>query len=285
MAIDLATLFRSCQRWRDRRGSYRPAGEPIRPERFGVEPIDEGPARDFVVRHHYSGTYPAARARAGLYRCRPHAEPELVGVAVFSVPMNRRVVPCYAPGLDPSEGVELGRFVLLDDVRANGETWFLARAFRLLQEQLPNVRVVVSYSDPVQRRTLDGDVVLPGHVGTIYQAHNGRYVGRSSARYLRLAPDGTVLSGRLLSKVRNQERGADYAYRRLLAAGAPERAPRERWRSYVQRALADGPFRSVRHPGNHVYVWPIGQTRRDRLDVQRRFRPALSYPKQADSAP
>lgn len=26
-----------CQRWRERRDSYRPAGEPIDPTRYGVE--------------------------------------------------------------------------------------------------------------------------------------------------------------------------------------------------------------------------------------------------------
>ncbi len=125
------------QRWRKQRARYRPAGEPIDPSRYAVDVIEgDKPARAFVQAHHYSGTYPAARARVGLYRGL-----ELVGVAVFSVPCNSRTIPASAPDLAALEGVELGRFVLLDDVPANGETWFL--------------------------------------VGTIYQAFNGMYLGRA----------------------------------------------------------------------------------------------------------
>lgn len=32
------------QRWRERRDSYRPAGEPFDPVRFGVEPVEEAQA-------------------------------------------------------------------------------------------------------------------------------------------------------------------------------------------------------------------------------------------------
>ena len=108
----------TCQRWRHRRDSYRPAGEPIDPSRYGVEPIaDDTTARAFIVAHHYSGSLPAARCRVGLYRTRPFARPELVGVAVFSQPASEAVLPKW---LGTSAGVELGRLVLLDDVPASG---------------------------------------------------------------------------------------------------------------------------------------------------------------------
>jgi len=55
----------TCQRWRERRDSYRPAGEPIEAARYGVELIDrDRDAAAFVSRHHYSGTLPAARPGA-----------------------------------------------------------------------------------------------------------------------------------------------------------------------------------------------------------------------------
>lgn len=58
-----------CQRWRDRVGSYRPAGEPIRTAEYELAPIaTDREARAFVERHHYSGSYPAACARYGLHR-------------------------------------------------------------------------------------------------------------------------------------------------------------------------------------------------------------------------
>ena len=269
----------TCQRWRARRDAFRPSAEPIDPRAFGVEPIDERAAKAFVVEHHYSASYPASRLRVGLFRSRSFARPELVGVAVFSVPMHPTVLPAYVDGLAPSAGIELGRFVLLDDVAGNGETWFLARAFGVLRVELPDVRALLSFSDPVRRTATDGRVVLPGHVGTIYQAHNGRYVGRSKSKTLHVAGDGRVVSARSISKIRNEERGAAYAYRQLVDMGAPARRVGEDPGEYVRRALLEGPFRRVRHPGNHAYLWPIGDAR-----IARAFPPALPYPKLAEAA-
>jgi hypothetical protein len=50
--------------------------------------------------------------------------------------MNNHAVPKYT-GLEALAGVDLGRFVLLDQVEANGESWFLGRAFELLAQQAP----------------------------------------------------------------------------------------------------------------------------------------------------
>src|SRR5205085_8204988 len=72
------------QRWRERRATYRPAGEIISTREYEVAEIsDDKTARRFVEENHYSGSYPAAIVRFGLYR---HAL--LVGVAVFSMPCN-----------------------------------------------------------------------------------------------------------------------------------------------------------------------------------------------------
>ncbi len=267
-----------CQRWSYRWDSYRPVGEPLDVRRYGVEVLTEAVARKYIIDHHYSGSYPAARCRVGLFRCGG----ELVGVAVFSVPAGPKVLKRWLPHLPTSrQGVELGRFVLADDVPGNGETWFLARAFEVLKAELPEVRAVLSFADPMQRVAVDGRVVTPGHVGCIYQAHNGRHVGRTWARTMWLDRDAQVVSERALSKLRTGDRGAAYAYEVLRAAGAPTRQPLEDGRSYVRRALREGPFRRVRHPGNLAYTWPIGDRR-----VRRAFPnipPARPYPK-ADSA-
>lgn len=248
-------MTQACLRWNERRARYRPAGEVFDTKRAAVHAIDEQTAKAFVTRHHYSGSFPAARFRAGLFTDR------LVGVIVFSVPMQQSVIPCYFPGLDPAAGVELGRLVLLDDVPANAESWFTARAFRLLRAALPEVSGVVSYSDPMERRTETGEIVKPGHIGVVYQALNASYCGRSKARTLMVSRDGRVVSPRSLSKLRNDERGAAYAYQQLRAMGAPARQPLEEGPAYIARALAEGGFRRARHPGNHTYTWWLGDRR------------------------
>jgi len=238
-----------CQRWRDGRDSFQvaPPDERINPSEFEVAPLGESDAKAFVVRHHYEHSYPAARFRFGLYR----RGSGLVGAAVFSHPVHNGVITSTFPGLQATEGVELGRFVLLDEVLAYGETWFLARAFRLLRGK---VAAVVSFSDPVPRFSRAGVEVMPGHIGMIYQAHNGTYLGRSKRRTMFLLPDGSCIHARALSKVRNEERGWRHVVAKLVAAGArPLTGDPRSWLATVLPGLV----RRIRHAGNHKYAWVI----------------------------
>ena len=52
------------QRWRERRESYRPAGEPINPGLYEVaELAGDREAKTVILAHHYSVSYPSARVR------------------------------------------------------------------------------------------------------------------------------------------------------------------------------------------------------------------------------
>lgn len=260
------------KRWRRRREAWVTPRDVFRPVGYAVDVIPEKLAKTFVCEHHYAGTFPAARLSVGLFG--PGAE--LVGVAVFSEPMNRRVIPSYT-GLDPAEGAELGRFVCLPSVGFNGESWFLARAFPLVASE-KGVRGIVSYADPLERTTIAGELMKRQHWGTIYQATNAVYAGRSAPRWLVLAPDGTVVSGRSLSKIRLMERGWEYAMRQLLAYGAPPREWGEAPADWLQRALASPVFRRVRHPGNLAYVF--GTDRAAMRRIRQRHRGGLPYENQ-----
>jgi hypothetical protein len=251
------------QRWRERRAIYRPGAEEFNPSRYGVEVIEEGAAKAFVERHHYSRSFPSARARLGLLRVRPGGGTELAGVAVFSVPPGQAVIPCWC-GTAPDLGIELGRFVLLDDVEGNGETWFLKRAFGLLVAELPEVRAVLSFSDPFPRLNLRGDEVKPGHLGTIYQHFGGRYLGISKRRTIYLDNEGQVVSDRAISKLRQEDKGWRYVIENLEKAGAPRWLTGESGAAYWRRVLGSDCLRRVRHPGNHAYLWPLGDARERR---------------------
>lgn len=253
----LASNGGSCQRWRDRRTSYRPAGELFDPSRASVQPIDEATAKAFVVRHHYSGSYPAARFRAGVFLKDRFQHERLVGVGVYSVPMNQAVVPSYFPGLDPLHGAELGRFILLDEVPANAESWSIARMQRLLRVALPDVTGVLAYSDPLPRTNAAGVVTKVGHRGTIYKALNAVYSGRSAARTPWLAHSGATFADRMLSKVRLDERGSAYAQDRIESEGAPRRNLGESGVSWILRLKEQGFLRPMRHPGNLAFTWKL----------------------------
>lgn len=253
-----ATIDRDfSKRWTTRREFRVRADLCFDPSEFGVDVITDKRAKPFIQLHHYSGSYPAARLAVGMFRKKaPHAPSELVGTCVFSVPMNQNAVPKHLE-IEPAHGAEIGRFVLTPEVGFNGETWFLARAMKLLRSEKPAIRGLISYADPLERTTLDGILTKRQHWGQIYKASNAFHGGRGTARTLILSPDGSVVSERSLSKIRNEERGHVYAAARLIEQGAPKRELGEAPAAWVARALASPLFRRVRHPGNLVYLFPL----------------------------
>ena len=264
------------QRWvarQDRRRFFRERGmRGFDPSEFQVQPIRKEEGKAFVMLHHYSGSYPATRAQVGLFRAG-----HLVGVAAFSVPMTEGFFEKWLPGVPAAD---LGRFVLLDEVPWGTETWFLGQTFAMLPKLLPAVQAITATSDPVPRTTAAGEKVTPGHVGTIYQAHNGVWVGRTTPRMHYLDPLGRVLSPRNLQKARGRDQGWRYATEALVTSGAPIPHAGENPQDWVRRALQDGPFRRLKHAGNHVYIWPVHLKMRKRLSIALP-NPSV-YPKQPD---
>ncbi len=251
------------QRWRNRRSRFIDNDTTIDPKRYGVDVIHcYRQAKPFVIEHHYSGTFPATRLSCGLFRNGPAGTSQLVGVCAFSVPVNNASVSLHTGLNDPTNGVDLGRLVLLDDVEANGESWFVSRAFSLLRQVKPGIQSVIAYSDPMPRYGQDGTILMPGHCGLVYQALSARFRGCSKARVLTLLPTGHVLSPRAVSKIRAQETGAAYAERQLMDAGAPPRGLGERPDDWLYRLDRLGFFARVKHPGNLVYTFALTKAAR-----------------------
>ncbi|HEY0174459.1 MAG TPA: hypothetical protein VGB98_25810 [Pyrinomonadaceae bacterium] len=253
------------QRWRGGRASYRPAGETINTREYEVALIpDDTTARTFVEEHHYSSTYPAALVRFGLYW---HAL--LVGVAVFSMPCNSATLTNVFPQAAVELLLELGRFVLIDTVPANGETWFKARCREVLK-RLGYVGIV-SFSDDQPRTDSQGRQIFCGHLGTIYQASGGVFLGRGTPRTLRLLPDGKVFSDRAAQKVRKGEQGWRYATKQLEAFGATPAPEDEQGRRVWLKHWTAELTRPLRHKGNLKYAWA--------LDKSVKLPASLPYPK------
>ncbi|MBQ1048480.1 hypothetical protein KBX50_08385 [Micromonospora sp. C51] len=261
-----------CQRWDRRRPSWRHASEGgFRASRYRVVPLAEAPAKAFVTVHHYSKAWPSAKLRYGIVE-----GDDLVGVAVLGVPMSQRVLTKPFPTLKPNrQSMELSRLVLLDQVPANAETWFLARMFRLAAEE--GVRGIVAFSDPMPR-IVGGRILMPGHLGDVYKAFaRSVYTGRATKRTLSMLPDGTVLTARSAAKVTGWERGAGGVVARLEDLGAPRFDPAgwmtpTAWLSHALDRIAV----RVRHRGNHRYAWTIGDRatrRRTPIALQERPRP------------
>ncbi|MEU8576474.1 hypothetical protein [Streptomyces asoensis] len=275
--LDLGAV---CQRWRNRRHSWRPTGEGgFDPARYRVREMPNDlvhTAKAFVLAHHYSGSWPAVRFAYGLIDTAAPPENSLVGVLTLGIPTQVAVLTSVFGRLTPyEESLELNRLVLLDDVPANAETWAQARAFRLAAAR--GIHGVVAHSDPEPRTRLTAhgpETIFPGHYGTVYQAKGMDYLGKTRPRHLTMLPDGSVLHDRAMSKVRNNERGRGGVERRLVALGARPRDPGEPGRTWLTEALHTVGAQGVHHGGHHRYAAYIGPRTGRRLAVT-----SYPYPK------
>ncbi len=290
--LSLGPTYEYSQRWFRGRANYRPSQEPIDPTKFTVEHLDRQIAKAFIETHHYSHSFPYEITSFGLFH-KPNGleRSSLAGVASFSTASNPCTFDRWVGLSSFRQGCELGRFVLLDFVGGNGETFFLSRAFRLLKQARPELLFVLSYSDPVPRLNIEtGESSFRGHAGSAYQSANAVYCGRSDARVLTLGRKGETIPNRLLSKIRNDEGGARYSAERLSIVSGVKRYAGESGASFVSRALASPLIRRVRHGGNHVYGFPLAADRREKAAILRLPKVAahrergLPYPKFLDSA-
>lgn len=142
-----------------------------------VEPILDGPmltvttierqiAQETVVREHYLHRRTSVSYAMGLWD-----GDELVGVVTFGTPPSRHL-QISACRTNPELVVELNRLWVDDRMPRNTESWFIARALKLLPPL-----IVVSYAD-----------TKFGHWGHMYRAANFFYAGytdmeRKTPRY------------------------------------------------------------------------------------------------------
>ena len=260
-----------CQRWRHRQHSWthKSAGG-FNADDYTVEAIPEAIAKDYIITNHYAASYSGINHRFGLFD-----RDQLVGVAGFGSPGSPTVLPSVFPELRPyKESCELNRLVLDDEVPGNAETWFIARCFEQLV--IAGFKAVVSFSDPVPR-TLNGQTIFAGHIGTIYQAKGAVYTGKSKGRPKWLLPNGTVLDERNVSKVRNQERGHEGVERRLMALGATVPRAEQTGADWLDQALSDLGAEKFWHSGQHRYAFPLGSGR-EKAQVRIKGGP-FPYPK------
>ncbi|WP_198545730.1 Mom family adenine methylcarbamoylation protein [Actinacidiphila yeochonensis] len=270
-----------CRRWTHRTPSWRHRSDGgFDASCFEVHPLPEKPAKAFVLAHHYSASYPSATRRFGLYRV-DSGEARLSGVAVFGIPAGANVLTRSLPELDPNvESLVCSRFVLTDACPGNSESWFLSRCFSELRAV--GVKGVVSFADPVPRRSADGRLTAIGHIGRIYQATNAVYTGRATARTLVLLPDGTILHDRAAQKIRRQEQGHRYCEEKLIQFGAAVPRAGADPAEWLRQALADIGARRIRHRGAHRYIFRLGANRREREAIRLGDPPLTAYPKLPD---
>ncbi len=238
------------KRWNNGTQRFLVPTNVFEPRDYRVDVVAQRDAKAFVLQHHYAASWVAALFAFGLYCVR-----ELVGVAVFSVPMSQAVLRAHL-SVEPHQGIELGRFILAESVGFNGESFFLARALRFLKQADSKLQAVLSFADPLERRdTLTGQLTKRAHYGTVYKSTNAERLGRSSPRWLHVLPNGNVVSPRTLSKIRNEEQGSAYAEALLTRGGIDARRPFESGRAWLDRTVPT--MLRVHHPGNYAFGFTL----------------------------
>lgn len=122
-------------------------------------------AAKYAVEHwHYSRKMPAGkRVQIGVWE-----GGRFIGVVVFGTGACPQIACPF--GLDRLEVAELVRVALREHFTPVSR--IISVALRLLRQQSPGLRLVVSYADPKQ-----------GHYGGIYQASGWYYLGTSGAHW------------------------------------------------------------------------------------------------------
>lgn len=247
------------QRWRECRALWARDLTLIDPKAYAVDVIDHAVARAFIARHHYLPSYPAAQLAVGLFG----RQGELEGVAVFAVPATGAVITRHTGFDDPKRGCVLARLILTDAVPQNGESFFVARAFRHLRRERSCIEAVVSYSDPGA-----------GHIGRVYCALSAAHRAVTRPRTV-LRVGNVTISGRTLSKIRLGEQGHAAAIDGLAALGVPRPRLGEDLRAWLWRLQRERHLIAHRQAGLFAYCFELTREARRRG----RSLPSLPYPK------
>lgn len=146
-------------------------------------------AAKYAVEHwHYSGSLPTPkRLMIGVWE-----DDQYIGAVIYSRGASSSLGSPY--GLDQTETCELTRVALAD--HETPVTRIMSISRKLLTRKCGGLRLVISFADPEQ-----------DHIGTIYQADNWYYLGKSDSSKKYRAPNGKVYHSRQVSK-----KGWNYQY-------------------------------------------------------------------------
>jgi len=126
--------------------------------RIEMQEIPHKLAKDIIIKNHYSHTFPAAELYLGFY-----IDGKLNTVVLYGQSTASKMADSL-----PGKYWELVRLFSFDWAGKNMESYCIGKSIRYIKEKYKNIKVLVSFADPEQ-----------GHDGTIYQATNWLYCGKS----------------------------------------------------------------------------------------------------------
>jgi hypothetical protein len=129
-----------------------------------------------LAKKHYLRSLPSHIKRVYVVRYkRPHQGNMVIGMAIYGSAM-----PSISKFLNPEaiskEVLDLKRLYIADVGIPNLESYVIAQTLRMLKQDEPNVKVVVTNANE-----------KAGHIGTVYQATNAIYLGKTKQGFHKYA--------------------------------------------------------------------------------------------------
>ena len=164
---------------------------------YDVRRIPCKDAKEYIIKNHYShGCHNAPSPCYGLF----DKDNQLIGVLMFATPCSEAVRSSIWGEEHKDRVIELHRLHILDVTPKNTETWFISRCLKRLLQDRPQTRGVISFADTTQ-----------GHNGTIYQASNFWFIGKTSSATFYLDETGRLRhprqNGENITKEEAKKRG------------------------------------------------------------------------------
>ena len=175
--------------------------------------------RDYVEEHHYSHNVNGLK----ITKCYALYHGNLLSGAIIFGQLSTTSWKKYSD--NEQDVVELRRMVITDRSKANVNTWFMSRAIKLLKKDT-TVKKIISYADPFY-----------GHVGAVYQASNGVYLGVTNKDVVLVTKSGKRYHSRAM---RTKYKGELKPFAKRL-----------------KEMYEKGELSEVVVPGKHIYFYPL----------------------------
>ena len=202
-------------------------------------------AKYAVMKWHYSKKMPIGKlVKIGVWE-----SGKFCGAVIFSTGASAQLHKAFK--LEREQVCELVRVAL--DAHAWETSKIVSIAIKMLKRSNQGTLLIVSFADPEQE-----------HIGTLYQAGNWVYIGRSSRGLYYRLPDGTLTHNRNM-------------HGPVGSGGKRQTWDRGRHAAILKDGLKSGQIQKVETEPKYKYVYPLNTEIRDRVELMRK-----PYPKRED---
>jgi len=125
---------------------------------------------DVFVKKHYLHKWPIHVKKIYAVKCL--VENKLIGTIIYGSP-KPPATKFVEPVAPKEEVLEIKRLFIEDRFDSkNMESFVISHSLKLIKQEFPSVKIIITFADESQ-----------GHMGTIYQATNAIYLGKSGGKH------------------------------------------------------------------------------------------------------